>query len=65
MTHAELLASGKNGVYRADLDEWYAEGEPQPPLKTTTNPEQLPAAAEIPEAVADDETPKKGKLKNV
>ena len=52
MTEAQLRASGKNGVYRADLDEWFVEGEepqpvapaviaPEPKIKKTTLAEVL------------------------
>lgn len=47
MTYEEFKASGKNGVYRADLDEWFVEGE-EPPIK----PEVVPATAEKPQKIA-------------
>lgn len=31
MTLEELKKTGKNGVYRSDMDEWFIEGE-EPPL---------------------------------
>lgn len=61
MTLDELKKTGKDGVYRADLDEYFPVGEepplvvessklpetvkPEPELKPTPEPEQPEAAA--------------------
>lgn len=50
MTEEELKQTGKSGVYRADLDQWFIEGE-EPPLVPAAEPalfvepaESIPAA---------------------
>lgn len=38
MTYEELKKTGKRGVYRPDLDEWFAEGEEPAPAIPTSEP---------------------------
>ena len=55
MTEQELRNSGKNGVYRADLDEWFAEGEePQPIAPATIAPEPKTAKKTLAEVLIND-----------
>jgi hypothetical protein len=57
MTYDELKKTGKNGVYRADLDEWFIEGE-EPPLPSKQDePEQPAKSAPAPEEPIIEENP--------
>lgn len=48
MTYDELKATGKSGVYRADLDEWFIEGE-EPPLPSPVKTESVAPLKPAPE----------------
>lgn len=54
MTYEEFKKTGKDGVYRADLDEWFVAGA-EPPVAT-----QASTSAQEPAAVIE-KKPLKGK----
>lgn len=48
MTHDEFKKTGKSGVYRADLDEWFVEGK-EPPLPEPAKTESAAPIQPVPE----------------